>query len=81
MPEKHGIVMVYTILIVVSILVLFYMDWIYKYKNQRIEAIIANRSTMVRWVFYYAMMIAIMFSFVMTTNEFGQAGAFMYFQF
>ena len=81
MPEKHGMVEVYLILTGIAILFLFYMDWIYKYKNQRVETIIAGQSTIVRWVFYYAMIIAVMFSFVMTTNEFGQAGAFLYFQF
>lgn len=81
MPGKHGMVVIYTILTVIAILFLFYMDWIYKYKNQRIEKIIAKQSTIVRWIFYYVMIIAVMFSFVMTTNEFGQAGAFLYFQF
>lgn len=81
MPDIAWIRTGYFIIIAVSIVVLFVVDYLYRFKEKRIEYSLGEFCVAYRWFFYYAMIIIIMFSFVMTTNEYGQAGAFIYFQF
>lgn len=81
MPSDQGFVKLYTILTVPSIGLLFYSDWLYKYRAVPAEKKLEALPAALRWGIYYGLILSIMFAFVMTTNEFGQAGAFLYFQF
>lgn len=81
MPSGYGFVHIYTILTALSICILFYSDWLYQYKAVPIENKLSEIPAVWRWMIYYGLIVSILFAFVMTTNEFGQAGAFLYFQF
>jgi len=80
-PSGYNFTVIYAVIILTSCLGLFILDCFQKYRNTRIEETITKLPGIVRWAVYYGMIIAIMFSFIMTTNEYGQAGAFIYFQF
>lgn len=81
MPDIYNIWKIYTGIIGGSIIFLALCDWCYKYKQKSISQQLAGFPCPVRWICYYSMIILIMFSFIMTTNKYGQAGAFLYFQF
>lgn len=81
MPDIAGMRDIYGIIVWLSILLLFVTDWFYKYRGKSAQQLIAQLPGFLRWTCYYGLIILVMFSFVMTTNEYGQAGAFLYFQF
>ena len=80
-PNKINMTSFYLILIICNSIIMFLLDYMQKYKSISAEDFIAKRSAITRWVIYYIATILIMFCFIMTTNEYGQAGAFVYFQF
>lgn len=77
----HMMGVFFCLLVAGGILVLFLLDYLQKYKKMCAEDVIASLSTGSRWIIYYACIFLIMFCFIMTTNDYGQAGAFLYFQF
>lgn len=81
MPDIFNIWKVYIGIIGGSTILLAGCDWYYKYKQKNIPQLLSGLFWPVRWICYYSMIILIMFSFIMTTNQYGQAGAFLYFQF
>lgn len=80
-PMGYNFIIIYTVIILSSCLILFVLDYMQKYHNILAEQAINTLPGIVRWIVYYGMIISIMFCFIMTTNEYGQAGAFLYFQF
>ncbi len=80
-PDGMDMTRIYAILIAGCVLILFILDYFQKYRNVCVENLIEMLPTAVRWIVYYSAIILIMFCFIMTTNEYGQAGAFLYFQF
>ena len=81
MPEYTWMYCAYFVILALGILFIFMMDYQRKFKEKRTEEVIAAQNGIVRWISYYIMIIVTMFCFIMTTNEYGQAGAFLYFQF
>lgn len=81
MPDYKWMKKGYVSIILLAIVWIGYLDFNKKYQNRDYLDIISNWGALQRWIIYYTMIILIMFSFVMTTNEYGQAGAFLYFQF
>ena len=81
MPAYKWMKKVYIVILATVILWIGYLDYNKKYRNMDYLDIVAGWSTVRRWTMYYLMSILVMFCFVMTTNEYGQAGAFLYFQF
>ncbi|MBQ7955063.1 MAG: MBOAT family protein [Lachnospiraceae bacterium] len=81
MANIAGLGEIYRGIIWISILLLGITDWCYKYCGKSVSQMVAKLPGFFRWFCYYGMIILIMFSFIMTTNEYGQAGAFLYFQF
>ena len=81
MPAYKWMKKVYAAILAAVIVWVGYLDYNKKYRNLDYLEIVAGWSTARRWIMYYLMIILVMFCFVMTTNEYGQAGAFLYFQF
>lgn len=81
LPPVPGLGKLYTWIVFLSILLLAGCDWCYQYRGKAVPQLLADLPFLGRWLCYYGMIILIMFSFVMTTNAYGQAGAFLYFQF
>ena len=81
MPDYMWMQIAWIVIVAVSILWIGYLDFYKKYRNKDYLDIVAGWGSLRRWIMYYVAMVLIMFCFVMTTNEYGQAGAFLYFQF
>lgn len=81
MPEVSMLRWSYVVLLAAGICLVLYLDWKRVYRQrQPVEFLMAHCSG-IRWLRYYWMICSVMFAFIMTTNEWGQAGAFLYFQF
>lgn len=81
MPAIPALRWVYVLMLFLAIGFVFCMDFVKKYRHMAPPDQIAACPVVLRWIVYYSMILSIMFCFVMTTNAYGQAGAFLYFQF
>lgn len=81
MPEYDWMYCAYYAILVIGILFIVITDYQRIYRHKKPEDVIASHNVIIRWLSYYILTIVTMFCFVMTTNEYGQAGAFLYFQF
>lgn len=81
MPDYSTLRWAYVFVLFFAVCLVLFMDFRKKYRHVEPVCQIAACPAVLRWVVYYAMILAVMFAFVMTTNEYGQAGAFLYFQF
>jgi D-alanyl-lipoteichoic acid acyltransferase DltB (MBOAT superfamily) len=81
MPPYSTLRWLYVIIITFSVALVLVTDFFAKYTKFEFVQVFSIKNSILRWGVYYFFIITIMFCFIMTTNEFGQAGAFIYFQF
>ena len=81
MPDYTFLWWAYIGIIILAIVTIFIFDFRQKYLNLELDSALATKNVVLRWGLYYYMIILAIFCFVMTTNEYGQAGAFLFFQF
>lgn len=81
MPDYSWGAAAYLGILCFAVVFICLLDYKKRFRGLAAEAFVAKQRTAVRWLLYYTMILTTMFCFVMTTNEYGQAGAFLYFQF
>lgn len=81
MPDFSALRWAYVFVLFFAVCLVLFMDLQKKYRHVEPVRQIAACPSVLRWIVYYIMILSVMFAFVMTTNEYGQAGAFLYFQF
>ena len=81
MPDFSALRWAFVFVLFFAVCLVLFMDLQKKYRHVEPVRQIAACPSVLRWIVYYIMILSVMFAFVMTTNEYGQAGAFLYFQF